>query len=68
MGWGGGGGGMILLSYVGACGLVDRAHWTKDQKIWGSIPTAGLEVLNKLVIPSCLCLPSSNGYLMERKS
>ena len=30
----------ILYLYMGACDLLDR-RWTLDQKVWGSIPTAG---------------------------
>ena len=47
---------------VGACGLVDR-QWTKDQKVcWSCAEKSG-----KLLIPCCLCQPSSDRYLVDNK-
>ena len=56
------------IVHAGACGQVDE-HWTQDQKVWGSIPSAAwpcVELLGKLCIPHCLGPPSRNGYLVHR--
>ena len=51
--------------------LEHMAKWlgkqNHDSWVLGSIPTASLnvEVLSKLIIPSCLCPPRIDGYLVE---
>ena len=59
---------------VGVCGRVDGGTNSTFKpiihlQIWGSIPTAGhVEMLGRLLIPSCLNQPNSDGYLEEQKN
>ena len=51
---------------MGACGLVDRVLNSRLQGLWfDSHCWLCVEVSGKLVIPTCLWLPSSDGYLVE---
>ena len=51
------------------CGLVDKTLDSRskglgfDSHYWPCV-----ELVGKLLIPFCLCLPSSDGYLVEENS
>ena len=44
--------------------LVERSC-TQDEEAWGSIPAGCPKVLGRLLIPYCLCLLSSDEYLVD---
>ena len=57
------------LSDMGACGQVDRVLDLRSEGLgFDSHCWSCVEVSGKLLIPYCLCPPSSNGYLVERKT
>ena len=53
---------------MGACGQVDRVLDSISEGLgFDSHCWSCVEVSGKLLIPYCLCPPSSNGYLVESK-
>ena len=54
--------------HVGACGQVDRALDLRSEGLaFDSHCWSCVEVSGKLLVPYCLCPPSSNGYQVELK-
>ena len=49
--------------------VAQRRHWTRNQRVWGSIPTALVmsKILGQALNLHRLCPPSNNGYQVERQ-